>query len=399
MVPMSVKRRINILHFDSALVRGGAEEHVLTLLRRLDRARFRPMLAAPPALINMLLADLPAEVELFPISLSGARDLAGAFRLVRLIEHKAVDIVHSHMFQASRLASPLAWLVGVPVIIETPHIREHWRRGWIKGNYWIDRFVGRFVTKYIAVSNANRDYLVNVKRLPAKKVVVVRNGIPVERFDPDHKAPAEMGRSLGITENAPIVAVVARLEPQKGHRILLDAWRLVTESFPQARLVLLGDGSLREQLRAYAKGLNIDRSVVFAGYQTNVADWLALAHFTVLPSFYEGLPLAVIESFAAARTVVATAVDGTIEIVIDGKTGLLVPPGEPARLSAAITQLIASPELARNLGRTGRRFAEEHFSERRQVDETEAVYEAALCRRPDSTSDCAAFSATEGRVN
>ncbi len=133
MVPMSVKRRINILHFDSALVRGGAEEHVLTLLRRLDRARFRPMLAAPPALINMLLADLPAEVELFPISLSGARDLAGAFRLVRLIEHKAVDIVHSHMFQASRLASPLAWLVGVPVIIETPHIREHWRRGWIKG--------------------------------------------------------------------------------------------------------------------------------------------------------------------------------------------------------------------------------------------------------------------------
>lgn len=394
-MPASVNRRINVLHFSCSTVRGGAEEHMLTLLRSLDRARFQPLLAAHRSLIELLHPNLPGEVEVIPVSLASARDLDAAARLVRLLRQKTVGVVHSHMFQSSRLASPLAWLAGVPAVIETPHIREHWRRGWIKGSYFIDRLVGRCVTKYIAVSNANRDYLVNEKRLPANKVVVVRNGISLERFDPERAPPAELRRSLGIAENAPIVVVAARLEPQKGHRILFDAWRLVTQSFPQARLLVVGEGSLRDQLRTYAVRLNIDRSVVFAGYQKNVADWLALAHFSVLPSFYEGLPLVALESLAAARAVVATAVDGTAEVVIDGQTGLLAPPGEPAALSAAISKLITSPELARNLGRAGRRLVEEHFNERRQVSETEAVYEAALRRHPGSISSGASL---EGRA-
>jgi glycosyltransferase involved in cell wall biosynthesis len=385
-VPISVNRRIKVLHFSCSTVRGGAEEHMLTLLRSLDRARFQPLLAAHRSLIELLHPDLPGEVEVIPVSLASARDLDAAARLVRLLRQKAVGVVHSHMFQSSRLASPLAWLAGVPVVIETPHIREQWRRGWIKGSYSIDRLVGRFVTKYIAVSKANRDYLVNEKRLPANKVVVVRNGISLERFDTGRAPPAELRRALGIAENAPIVVVAARLEPQKGHRILFDAWRLVTQSFPQARLLVVGEGSLRDQLRTYSVRLNIDRSVVFAGYQKNVPDWLALAHFSVLPSFYEGLPLVALESLAAARAVVATAVDGTAEVVIDGETGLLAPPGESVALSAAISKLIASPELARNMGRAGRRLVEEHFSERRQVSETEAVYEAALRRHLGSTS-------------
>ncbi len=373
---------------------------MLALLRNLDRVRFRPIMAAHPELIELMRANLPGDVEAIPVVLASPCDLGGVLRFIRIVKEKGVAILHSHMFQSSRLASPLAWLAGVPVIIETPHIRERWRRGWIKGSYLIDRFVGRFVTKYIAVSNANRDYLVNEKRLPANKVLVVRNGISLERFDPDRGASAEMRRSLGIGENAPVVVVVARLEPQKGHRILFDAWQLVTQAFPEARLVLVGDGGLREELRAYAVRLSLDRSVVLAGYQSNVSEWLTLADFTVLPSFYEGLPLVAIESLAAGRPVVATAVDGTAEIVIDGKTGLLVPPGEAAPLGAAISRLIAAPELTRDLGRAGRLFVEEHFSERRQVDETEAVYEAALRRFPDLTSACTAFSsAKEGQVS
>ena len=93
------------------------------------------------------------------------------------------------MFQASRLASPLGWLARVPVIIETPHVREHWRKGFFKGSYVIDRFAARFVTAFIAVSKANGEYLRNEKRLPAEKIFVIQNGSPLERFDPERVAP------------------------------------------------------------------------------------------------------------------------------------------------------------------------------------------------------------------
>lgn len=370
--------RISVLHFDNARVRGGVEEHILTLLQGLDRARFQPMIAAHTELLELLRPDLPSDIEAIPVQLEGPGDFAGALHFMRILRTKRVDILHSHMFQASRLASPLAWLAGMPVRIETPHVRESWRHGWIKGSYLADRLTGRFITAYIAVSESNRRYLVNDKRLPAAKVALVSNGIRLEQFDPERVPPSMMRRSLGISEDAPIVAVIARLEPQKGHRVLLDAWQSVVGSFPKAMLVCVGAGHLRDELEAYAANAGLSGSVRFTGYQSNVTDWLALADFTVLPSFFEGLPLAAIESLAAARAVVATAVDGTTEVVLDGKTGLLVPRGASAPLAAAICRLLAAPELARRLGSEGCRWVGEHFNARHQVMKTERVYENAL---------------------
>jgi glycosyltransferase involved in cell wall biosynthesis len=371
-------RRITVMHFASEPVRGGAEEHMLTLLRRLDRSHFQPIVAAHPHLVEMLRPDLPPDVEAIPLTLRGPRDVKGALSFVREVRARKVGVVHSHMFQAGRLASPLAWLAGVPVIVETPHVREHWRRGLIKGSFMIDRLVGRFVTAYIAVSRANAEYLVGEKRLPRAKVHLVRNGIAVERFDPDRSASVELRRSVGLEDDVPVAVVLARLEPQKGHLVLLEAWQSVTRKFPRARLVCVGDGRLREELRARSGALGIGSSVRFVGYQSNVSDWLALADFTVLPSFYEGLPLAAIESLAAGRPVVATRIDGTSEVVIDGRTGLLAPPGRSDLLASAIGRLIESPELARVLGSAGRRLVENQFNETRQVAETEAVYFDAL---------------------
>jgi len=382
--------RVAVLHFASAPVRGGAEEHMLTLLQRLDRARYRPLLAAHPGLLELLRGDLPEEVAAFPVELQSPRDLAGARRFMRVLREQRVALVHSHMFQASRVASPLAWAAGVRAIIETPHVREHWRKGWLKGSFAIDRLVGRLVTRYIAVSNANAEYLVNEKRLPRRKVVVVRNGIPLERFDPRQGTPPGMRQRAGLEHDAPVVAVLARLEPQKGHRVLLDAWPAVLGTFPRARLVCVGEGALRSELETQAARLGISAAVIFAGYQANVADWLALADFTVLPSFFEGLPLAAVESLAARRPVIATAVDGTTEVVIHEETGLLVPAGATAPLTSAICRLLGAPEFAKKLGLAGRRMVERDFSESRQVAETEAVYEAALGRGGGSLTTAAA---------
>ena len=280
------------------------------LLTHLDRARFRPILAAAPELIELLRPDLPRDVEAIPVSLREASDFRAAWRFERLLAARRIDILHSHMFQASLLASPLGWLARVPVIIETPHVREHWRKGFFKGSYVIDRFAARFVTAFIAVSKANGEYLRNEKQ-PAERKKFSSSKMVLHSKDltPNASLHPQLRAGLGIEPKAPVVLMLARLEPQKGHCVLLEAWRSVVQSYPVARLVLAGDGVLRAELEAQTAALGLGSSVSFVGRQSNIPDWLALAEFTVLPSFYEGLPLAAIESLAAGRPMVATAVE------------------------------------------------------------------------------------------
>jgi glycosyltransferase involved in cell wall biosynthesis len=375
-----MEQPISVLHFTNSLARGGAEEHILTLLRGLDRKLFRLHLVCPPALAALLKADLPDDVELIPIELRKPSQLSAAFGLRRALRKRRVKILHSHLFYSSLFASPIGWLARVPVIVETQHLRESWRQGWLKSHFIIDRIVGRFVDCYIAVSEANARYLADDKRLPGRKIMVIRNGCDLRRFDPAAQAPLHLKRELGFADDDPVILVVGRLEPQKGHQVLLHAFPTVRKEFPNARLVCLGEGSLRGDLESKVRALGIEGAVRFVGFQANVPEWLALADFTVLPSFYEGLPIAAIESLAAARPVVASAVDGTPEVVVDGKTGFTVPPGDAAALAAALCSLLRDPKLRRTMGIEGRRWVAENFSQEQQLRRTEELYLRAVER-------------------
>jgi glycosyltransferase involved in cell wall biosynthesis len=365
---------ISVLYFTNTDARGGAEEHMLTLLHGLDRAHFRFHLVCPPEIADMLSPDLPPDVELLPLCLRKPSQFRNAIRLYRIIRERRVDILHSHLFYSSLFASPVGWLCRVSVILETPHLSERWRRSWFTSRFVVDRFVGRSVDHYIAVSEANARYLSEEKGLPSKKIVVIHNGCDLANFAPSHRPPAGLKASLGFQEDDPVLVVTARLEPQKGHRVLLRSLQNVRREFPRVRLVCLGEGCLHNELETQASSLGLEDSVRFLGYQSNVVDWVALADFTVLPSFWEGLPLVAIESLAAGRPVVATAVDGTSEVVIDGKTGLTVPPNDPERLAAAICRLLREPGLRERMGEAGRKWVIDHFSQERQVRETQELY-------------------------
>ena len=369
---------ISLLHFTNGVVRGGTEEHVLTLARGLDRRLFRVHLVATPEVAELIRPDLPDDVELIPLALNKLSRLRPALHLARIIRQRRVEILHSHLFYGSLFASPIGWLCRVPVIIETPHVREQWRSGWIKSSFWVDRAVGRCVDRYIAVSEANCRYLVESKGLPRHKITVVHNGIDLRRFDAAQRAPDGLKSSLGFAADDLALVCVARLEPQKGHSILLEAMPRVRSRFPKARLILVGEGSLSSRLAAQAHALGLEATVHFAGYQARVADWLALADVMVLPSLYEGLPISVIESLAAGRPTVATAVDGTPEVIVDGKTGLTVPAGDPIRLADAICRLLGDTDLARTLAAGGRRWVVDRFGQELQVSRTQEVYLEAL---------------------
>jgi glycosyltransferase involved in cell wall biosynthesis len=374
-------KRPSVLYFSNALTRGGAEEHIVTLLRGLDRHQFRPLLVCTPEVAGQVRSDLPGDVELIPLCLRKPSHLVAALHLARIIRERRVAVLHSHLFYGSLFASPIGWLCRVPLIIETPHVREQWRQGWFKSRFIVDRLIGRFVHQYIAVSEANARYLIEEKRLPARKITVIHNGCDIERFDPDRLPPSGLRQSLDFGPLDPVLVVAGRLEPQKGHRVLIDALPAVLHAFPQARVVCVGSGSLRSELEARVRKLGLDDSLRFVGHQSDIPGWLALADLTVLPSFYEGLPLVAIESLAAGRPVVATAVDGTPEIVLDGETGLTVPPGDARALAQAICRLLGDPVSRDRLARRGREWVLEHFSAEQQLRQTEILYRIGLERR------------------
>jgi glycosyltransferase involved in cell wall biosynthesis len=381
---MKADREVRVLLFTQCPSRYGAEEHMLTLLRELPRSEFRLHMVCPPELAEKIRADVPADVELFELPLRSATRAGDAIRLAKILRQRKIDVLHSHMSHSSRFASPIGWLCGVSAVLETPHVAENWRHGWLKGSYAPDRIVGHFVDYFVAVSNANARYLIDVKKLPSKKVVIIRNGCDLKRFDSGTGDRSAARKKLGLEEGIPIVIVPARLEPQKGHAVLLEAIPAVLKKFPRLQVMCLGDGSLRKELEAKAGELDIRKAIHFLGFKQNMTEWLCAGDLTVLPSFYEGLPLVAIESLAVSRALVATAVDGTPEVVVDGVTGRTVPPGAPVPLAEAICDLLGHPAELEKFGRQGRDLVEREFDQDMQVRRTAELYISSSRHRYES---------------
>jgi glycosyltransferase involved in cell wall biosynthesis len=369
---------ISVTFFTNSAERGGAEEHMLTLLRGLDRQYFRLQMVCSPEVAKLMGHDIPRDVAIYPLVFKNPWQVSGGLRLERFLRHQRTDVLHSHMFRSSFAASPVGKLCGVPLVVETPHVREHWRQGLLKSHFFVDRVAGRFVDYYIAVSEANARYLIENKRLPARKIRVIRNGCDLGKFVPLPGARRSMRIKLGLADEDPVLITVGRLEPQKGHRILLDALVAVRREFPGVKLVCVGTGSLKQELTDRTQALGLGPSVQFVGYQSDVSNWLAMADVSVLPSFYEGLPLVAIEASAAGCPMVATEVDGTAEVVINGKTGLTVPPGDSVRLAQAICQILHDKELRWNLAQNARTWVSEHFDKSKQLQQTQDLYLRAL---------------------
>jgi glycosyltransferase involved in cell wall biosynthesis len=365
--------RIGLLFSLTSPVRGGVEEVVLALLQRLDPSEFRLALAAPQALLDSFAGDLHGiAVDTAAVQTetwTRRRDVA---RLSAFIRRLRPHIVNPHLFRSTVVAAPLAKWHGARVV-ETYHGREGWRGSLLRGGFLPDRLVSRFVDRAIAVSEAARAFLIGGKGYPAEKIVVVPNGRDLSTFRPGAGRDA-FRKELGLDRTVPLVGVVGRLEAQKGHAYLLEAWPSVVAEFPDARLLVVGDGSLRPRLEARARELEVAGSVIFTGFRADVPRVLDTIDVLALPSLYEGMPLTAIEASAMGRPVVATAVDGTPEVIREARTGRLVPPADPVALSRAIRGVLRDPLGAQRMGRAGRDFVLDRFDLDRQVASTARVY-------------------------
>ena len=365
-----------VLNLLTGRVFGGAEEQALSILTGMSAYGFEPYLAAPGELIAAMEPQLTgAGVKCLPLEFSSRLDVAAGARLMRFIRRENIALLHCHLFAASLLGAGAARMAGVGAVLETCHGPEVWRMGkMLRGSFWVDRQVGRLVDKYIAVSHAAARHLIDTKGVPASKVRVIHNGRDLDRFGAtDARRRSATRAALGLGDE-PAILVPARLDEQKGHRYLLDALAILAPRWPNLITLLAGDGTLEQSLRAQCAALGLGDRVRFLGYRRDVPELLEAADLVVLPSLYEGLSLVTIEALAAGRPMVATEVDGTPEVVIHEKTGLLAPPANPQALASAIERMLSDPAMAARLGSEGRKFVNENFTLKRQIEETVAVY-------------------------
>ena len=359
--------RIGLLLSLTSPTRGAVEDVVLALLRRLDPGEFRLALAAPAALLDSVAGDLhgvPIELEAVQAdSWLRRRDVA---RLATFIGRIRPHVVATQAPRATLVAAPLAKWQRARVV-ETAYGGDRTR-----ARLMPRRMVARFVDRAIAVSEAARAALI-AAGYPADRIVVVPNGRDLSTFRPGIGREA-VRRELGLERTVPVVGIVGRLESHMGHAELLEAWPSVVAEFPAARLLVIGHGSLRSRLEARARDLGVADRIRFVGARTDGARVLDAVDVLALPATSEGLALSAIEASALGRPVVATAIDAMPDVIREGRTGRLVPPGDPAALSRAIRGVLRDPLGAQRMGRAGRDFVLDRFSLDRQVASTARVY-------------------------
>ncbi len=294
--------------------------------------------------------------------------------LVALARRTRARILHVHGYAAADFGRLAARAAGAKLVLH-----EHFADPRMPAYQGVaDRLLRGLTDAAIAVSHSTREFLVNERSVPAERVRVIWNGAPLEEFAPVPRERAlAVRRGLSLPDDALVVGTVGRLSAQKGHRFLLDAAAALLPRRPQARLLIAGDGDLLEDLRGQAARLGISDRVVFAGHRTDVADVLGAIDVFCISSLYEGTPLALFEAMAAGRPVVSTSVDGCREVLEDGVSGLLVPPGDAAALAAALDRAVADPDLRAALGRCALE-ASRRYDVRACVDAMQALYDELL---------------------
>jgi len=303
-------------------------------------------------------------------------------RLVSLLRDEGVDVFHQHRTgpYRGRWACLAARAARVPVVVATEHQAPDRRlRGWQR---WLNWGADLLLDRLIVVSEDNRRQQIETGRRRPGLVETVHNGVDLAHLVPSSpKILSQKRAELGIPPQAPVVGTVGRLHRQKGIPTLLLAGARLRQRYPDLRLLLVGDGPMRDEVRRQIDELGLQDAVVLAGYRTDVADMLALMDVFCLASLWEPFGLVLVEAMALRRPVVATRVDGIPEVVADGETGLLVPPGRNEPLSEAIARCLDDPALAARLGGAGCRRAHAMFTARAMAERTYRIYQQAAERR------------------
>jgi len=365
---------------DNISFRGG-ERTFLQLVRGLPRTRYEVAVACSPGGVFVeKLHDLG--VPVIAAEMRRKRRLDTVLALAREFRRRRPHIVHTQGRGdpfgrlAARLARVPAVLSTTAMISSRYEVRDRWRKAMYR---LIDFTTDRLVDRYIVVNRESVAALTDRHGISPSRVVVIPNGIELDRYDPGRAQTGAWRARLGVPAEAKLIGGIGHLNWQKGFPDLIKAFASLEVA--DLWLVIAGDGPDWDELRGLARSLGVAERVVMPGFVDDVPGLLADLDLFVLSSHREGHPMVLLEAMAMARPVVATDIAGVGDTIADGMDGRLVPAGDVAALAEAIAALIRDPDAGRRLGRNARRKIERDYTVERMVRRTAVLYEELLAEK------------------
>jgi len=358
---------------------GGTGNHMLSMMKHWDKSRWEVEILSRARLTARISPDVPVSyipsdgwLNLYPIA-----QIRALGRIRKHIEERPPDIVHAYFFWSILFGRFLKWEGKVRTLIEN---REDQGFNWGVHEYSWLRLTRGFPDRIICVSDAVKQTVIKRERVDEDRIVVVRNGVEAL---PDARAEAaETRKELGIGEDQLVVGMVANFNRSvKGVSLFLDAVPEIVQAVPTARFLLLGRGKEEKALRDKARAMGIDAYILFAGYRQDIHRYYAVMDVSALTSFSEGLSITLLESMRCGVPVIATRVGGNPEVVVEGGTGYLVPPGDVPAFASRTVKLLLDRGLRIRMGEEGRRRVERHFLLRDVASRYQEIYKGMLSRK------------------
>jgi sugar transferase (PEP-CTERM/EpsH1 system associated) len=366
---MPAQRRImQVVH---SLDFGGLEKMVIDLSDELEKNGYRSIICCMDKNGAMIEQAKNKGLKVLAIGRKAGVDYLLPLKLANLIKTEKIEIVHTHNMGPMLYGTLGAWIARVPAV-HTKHDRENkitskvlWSAAWSMNKSVI-----------MISEDARKEFLKHTFVEPAK-VRVIRNGINVAAF----AAPVDVQskrNSLGIQPSEIVLGTVARLSKEKDQCTLIDAFAQINKIIPQTKLLIVGEGAMRDKLEDHAKERRILDNVMFLGSRTDVAEILAVLDVFVLTSLTEGISISLLEAMASGKPVIVTSVGGNPEVVTGGIDGILVPPKDAVKIAEAAVSLLTNSGLMQKMGQMARTHVRERFDLCQMVKQYEELYHSCF---------------------
>jgi glycosyltransferase involved in cell wall biosynthesis len=381
--------KIRVLHIITRLIIGGAQENTMYTAEYLDQSRYQvdvisgPQTGTEGSLIDEFntrgihLVFMPQLVrEINPI-----KDLIAIYRLSKFIRKNHYSIVHTHSSKAGILGRIAAFLAGSPIIVHTVHGWSFHRYlpYWVRSGYiFLERFTARFTDAIIVVSEHDLIMGINNKISQRNKYSLIRSAIPLPDFTPAHINRNSVRLELGIPNDSPLLGYIGRFSSQKNPLEWARVAALVKQAVPDCRFLMVGDGPLRNKVTLKLKELGLLQYTTMTGIRRDVPRLLSVMDVFLLTSLWEGLPRVLPEAMLMGVPVVASAVDGSVEIIQNDVTGYICAPGDPHAHAECCIELLTNPVKRIRIAGTAAKFAAQYFNLSQMVTQIDQLYTQLL---------------------
>ena len=375
-----MKSKIKILHVITHLPIGGAQDNTLYTVELLDKEKYDISLCCNLDGELVERAKKIEDVKLFDIpflcrEVSPYSDIRAFLSLYKLFKKEDFTIIHTHSSKAGLLARLAAVLNKTPIVIHTIHgFAFNDFMNIFKKNFFIylEKLLAKWTDVLITVSNLNKKKIIDLNIAQENKIKNIYSGIDLSLFT--NKKNDDFRKELNLQNNHLLLGSVGRLSDQKDPITMIEAFGIISKPFPNAHLVLVGDGELKGKILEKIDQLKLDGKVHLTGNKNNPWSVYHSMDLFIMSSIYEGLGRSITEALSCGVPVVCTDVEGVPEIVRDNITGILVPPKDANKLADGIIRTLNDMEPAKKMAEEGRRFVKDNFDVNKMVNDIDSLY-------------------------